>query len=352
MYRDRRWAVLIGAMALVSATSVAALPSAAVLPSGATIAAKKRRIAVTAARTPPPAVSPRATLPRATAPPAPAGGANPTVGGCSVFPADNAWNSEITRAAVHPMSATWVASVNANRSMLHPDTGSNPDYGIPYVVVPSSQANVAIRYTDYGDESDPGPFPIPADAPVEGGSDRHVIVLQSGTCSLFELYNARRTASGWDASSGARFDLRSNALRPAGWTSADAAGLPIFPGLLRFDEAGSGEIRHALRFTVSRTQRGYIAPARHFAGSNDPSLPPMGARFRLRADADLSGYHGQALVILRALQRYGMIVADNGSSWFISGASDSRWNDDDLGQLKRVPGAWFEVVDTGPIERG
>ena len=250
------------------------------------------------------------------------------------------------------MSAIWVASVNANRSTLHPDTGSNPDYGIPYVVVPSSQPGAVIRYTDYGDESDPGPFPIPADAAVEGGGDRHVIVVQQGTCQLFELYGARRTAAGWDASSGARFDLRTNALRPAGWTSADAGGLPIFPGLLRYDEVASGEIRHALRFTVSRTQRGYIAPARHFAGSNDASLPPMGARFRLRADVDLSGYYGNALLILKALQRYGMIVADNGTSWFISGARDPRWNDDDLGQLKRVAGSLFEVVDTGPIEHG
>ncbi len=232
-----------------------------------------------------------------------------------------------------------------------PDTGSNPEYGIPFVVVPSTQPLVPVRYTAYGDESDPGPFPIPLDAPVEGGGDRHVIVVQQGTCRLIELYAAERSGSGWAAESGAAWSLTSNALRPARWTSADAAGLPILPGLLRFDEVRAGEIRHALRFTVQRSQAGFIAPARHAAGRDDPSLPPMGARFRLRRDVDLSGFTGDALVILRALQRYGMFVADNGSSWYISGATDPRWNDDDLGQLKRVPGAWFEVVDTGPIER-
>lgn len=281
--------------------------------------------------------------------PVPVSGAGPTIGGCSVFPSDNAWNLDVSSQPLHPRSAAWVASVNSTRSMLHPDTGSNPEYGIPYVVVPSGQPLVQVRYTEYGDESDPGPFPIPADAPVEAGGDRHVLVVQSGSCRLYELFNARRSGSGWEASSGAVFDLRSNALRPAGWTSADAAGLPILPGLLRYDEVASGEIRHALRFTVSKTQRAYISPARHFAGIPDDRVPPMGARFRLRRDVDLSPYRGNALVILRALQRYGMIVADNGSSWFISGASDARWNDDDLGQLKTVPGSWFDVVDTGPV---
>ncbi len=280
------------------------------------------------------------------------GATSPMLGGCPVFPADNPWNLDISQASVHPKSSTWVTSVNASRKTLHPDTGSNPEYGIPFVVVPAEQAAVPVRYTDYGDESDPGPFPIPSDAPIEGGGDRHVLVVQSGRCQLTELFNARRVGDGWEASSGARFDLRSNGLRPAGWTSADAAGLPILPGLLRFDEAASGEIRHALRFTVSKTQRAYILPARHFAGSVDDSLPPMGARFRLRADADLSRYRGQALVILKALQRYGMIVADNGLSWFISGARDARWDDDDLGQLKTVPGAWFEVVETGLLTKG
>ncbi len=307
---------------------------------------------VRAATTTAPTTTPnRAVTTRAiavTVPPVVPAGSGPSVGGCPIFPADNSWNREISDRPVHTMSTTWVAAVNATRTTLHPDTGSNSDYGIPYVVVGPEQPRVPVRYTDYGDESDPGPFPIPAEAPVEGGSDRHVLVVQSGSCELFELFDAHRTATGWDAASGARYDLRSNTLRPEGWTSADAAGLPILPGLLRYDEVASGEIRHALRFTVSRTQRAYIPPARHVAGASNPALPPMGARFRLRADVDLSPFSGHARVILTALQRYGMIVADNGSSWFISGASDRRWNDADLDQLKRVPGAWFEVVDTGP----
>jgi hypothetical protein len=308
-----------------------------------TSTAARRRVSKTAKR-------PATTASKPLDQPLPTTG--PTIGGCPVFPDTNPWNVDVSAVGVHPQSSTWVASVNASRSTLHPDVGSNPDYGIPYVVVPSDTPRVAVRYTDYGDESDPGPFPVPMNAPVEGGSDRHVLVVQSGSCELFELFNAQHDGSGWSASSGARYDLRSNALRPAGWTSADAAGLPILPGLLRYDEVASGEIRHALRFTVARTQRAYIAPARHQAGRADPALPPMGARFRLRADVDLSGFRGHALVILTALKRYGMIVADNGSSWFISGATDARWNDDDLGQLKRVPGAWFEVVDTGPLVAG
>ena len=311
-------------------------------------ARRRVRTAPTKATTKP--VAPRVNgAPGAAVVPVVPAAAGASVGGCPMFPADNAWNQEISARPVHPMSATWVSSVNATRATLHPDTGSNPEYGIPYVVVGSNQPRVPVRYTDYGDESDPGPFPIPADAPIEGGSDRHVLVVQSGSCELFELFDAHRTATGWDAASGARYDLRSNALRPVGWTSADAAGLPILPGLLRYDEVASGEVRHALRFTVSRTQRAYISPARHVAGSVDPALPPMGARFRLRADADLSRFTGHARVILTALQRYGMIVADNGSSWFISGATDRRWNDADLDQLKNVPGSWFEVVDTGPV---
>ncbi len=271
----------------------------------------------------------------------------PTIGNCKVFPSDNWWNRDVSLLPLHPKSSVWVKSVGA--SNLHPDTGSNPDYGIPFVVVKADQPLVPVLYTDYGDESDSGPFPIPADAPVEGGSDRHVLVVQEGKCRLIELFNARKTDAGWEASSGAVFDLNSNDLRPAGWTSADAAGLAILPGLLRYDEVKSGEINHALRFTAPKTQKGFITPARHHAGSVDPNLPPMGARFRLRADVDLSSFKGDALVILKALRRYGMFLADNGSSWYISGATDSRWNDDDLNQLKKVPGSWFEVLDTGPI---
>jgi hypothetical protein len=273
------------------------------------------------------------------------GGTN--IAGCPVFPADNAWNRDVSRDPVDARSDRYIAALPGN---LHPDFGSGRygDYGIPFTVVPRDQPLAPIRFTAYGDESDPGPYPVPADARVEGGGDRHVLVVQRGTCKLYELFGAERSTSGWNADAGAVFDLRSNRLRPAGWTSADAAGLPIFPGLARPDP-----IHHALRFTVQRTRRAYVDPARHFASSSmDPSLPPMGLRFRLRADYDVSGFHGQALAILRALRTYGMIVADNGSNWYISGAPDPRWDDDDLDQLKRVPGTAFEVVRPGSLHTG
>jgi len=277
---------------------------------------------------------------------------SPVIAGCPVFPADNAWNTRVDGAPVHPNSANFIASIDASggNGFLHADFGSNPDYGIPYIVVPADEPMVPVRFTDYGDESDPGPYPVPLDAPVEAGGDRHVLALQQETCRLYEMFYAHPTQAGWDAASGATWDLRSNALRPERWTSADAAGLPILPGLARYDEVKSGAIRHALRFIVGATQRGYVHPATHWASSSDdPSRPPMGLRLRLRADYDTSGYHGDARVILEALKTYGMIVADNGSSWFISGATDARWNDDDLDQLKRVPGTAFEAVYTGDI---
>ena len=242
-----------------------------------------------------------------------------------------------------------MASVGAT-THLHPDFGSDPSYGIPYVVVPASQPRVPITFSDYGSQSDPGPYPVPLNAPIEAGGDAHVLVA-SADCHLYELYNASRSGSGWTASSGAVFNLRSDALRPAGWTSADAAGLPILPGLVRPDEIAAGHIDHALRFTVAHTQDGYISPATHEAGStSNPDVPPMGARFRLKASVDISGYHGAARIILQALKTYGMFVADNGSNWYISGATYTGWNDDDLGQLKNVPGSDFEVVATGAIE--
>ena len=270
------------------------------------------------------------------------------IAGCQLFPVDNPWRQDISHTPVNPRSAAWVASIGTGR-FLHPDFGSNPSYGIPYSVVPASQPKVAVRFTAYGDESDPGPYPIPTSARIEAGGDAHVLVA-SGDCHLYELYGAARSGSGWTAQSGAIFDLRSNALRPAGWTSADAAGLPILPGLVRRDEVLTGHINHALRFTVATTQRGYISPATHQAGSTtDPNVPPMGARFRLKASFDLSGYHGAALVVLQCLKSYGMFVADNGSNWFLSGATDSQWDDADLDQLKSVPGSAFEAVDTGPV---
>ena len=278
----------------------------------------------------------------------------PSLGGCPMFPADNAWNRDISQTPLHPRSAQIITRILADGGdYLHPDFGENPDYGIPYVVVPASQALVPITYTAYGDESDPGPFPIPLDAPVEGGGasgDRHVLVLRQGTCDLFELFVGIRSGSGWNAASGARFDLTSNALRPDGWTSADAAGLPILPGLVRYDEVAAGVIRHAIRVTFSETQRGYIAPATHFASdSTDPDRPPMGLRLRLRASYDLTQLTGQSRVIATAMQQYGLIVADNGSNWFFQGAPSAGWDDDDLNQLKDIPGTAFEVVDTGPV---
>lgn len=235
---------------------------------------------------------------------------------------------------------------------LHPDFASR-EYGIPFDVVPAKQKRVAVKLTDYADESDRGSYPVPLGARVEGGGDRHVVVVQRGTCKLYEMYGARRRASGWEAESGAVFNLRSNRLRPRGWTSADAAGLPIFPGLVRADEVvGAGRITHALRVTVPKTQKGFIAPARHYASSDsDPALPPMGLRLRLKAGFSTKPFHGQALVILKALKKYGLIVADNGSPWYISGAPDRRWNDDDLHALGQVPGSAFEAVQTGAVTR-
>jgi hypothetical protein len=294
-------------------------------------------------------------------PPAPGGagtpGTPPKVGGCSIFPADNAWNQDVSKLPVRAGSATYVANItSAGKTNLHPDFGGGGAYGIPFVVVPATEPKRAVNYTAYGDESDPGPFPIPPTAPVEGGAasdgDRHVIALQQGTCRVYELGRAFWQGDHWDADVGVNWNLSSNALRPLGWTSADAAGLSIFAGLVRYDEVASGEVRHAIRFTAPRTQRAYIFPATHYASSNtDPGLPPMGLRLRLKANFNLAPYHGQSLVILEALKKYGMIVADNGSSWYLTGASDPRWNDDDLRQLKSVPGSAFEVVDTGPIRK-
>ena len=279
--------------------------------------------------------------------------APPTLGGCPVFPASNPWNRDVSRAPVHPRSSAYVASINQGARSLHADFGGGGRYGIPYRVVPRTQRRVPIRITDYPGESDPGPYPVPLNAPVERGSDRHVIALQRGTCRLYELFAARRSGAGWAAAQGSVFDLRSNRLRPAGWTSADAAGLPILPGLARYDEVRRGAIHHALRFTVRRSQRAYVHPARHFAsGDRDPSLPPMGLRLRLKRAYPLTRFRGQSLVILRALKRYGMLVADNGSSWYVTGAADRRWDDDDLDQLKTVPGSAFEAVFTGRLRTG
>lgn len=287
-------------------------------------------------------------------PPAPV---DPLLVDFAVFPADNPWNADISQYPVHPDSAVYIRSIGADGS-LHPGFGTvweGAPNGIPYRVVGDSQPLVTVTYTAYGDESDPGPFPIPDDAPVEGGDrsdgDRHVIVVDRDRRMLYELYRAFKVPGGWEAESGAKWSLDSNELRPKYWTSADAAGLPIFPGLVRYLEASAGGIRHALRFTVSRTQRGFIHPARHFAStSSDPALPPMGLRLRLKAGIDISGFSPLNQVVLRALKKYGMIVADNGGDWFLCGAPDERWDDDDLHQLHRIRGRDFEAVYTGPVE--
>jgi hypothetical protein len=275
---------------------------------------------------------------------------NGTLGTCKVFPADNPWNQDVSTLPVDPNSGNYLSGIAGlgGNQFLHPDFGGGGAYGIPYITVPGTQPLVSINFNAYGDESDPGPYPIPLAAPIEGGSDAHVLAVDRDHCKLYELFAASRGSTSWTAASGAVFDLTSNALRPDGWTSADAAGLPIFPGLVRYDEVASGHIDHALRFTLSRTQRAYLHPATHWASSYTTSnLSPMGLRFRLKAGFDVSSYTGQARVVLNALKKYGMIVADNGSNWFITGAADSRWNDTDLGQLKNVPGSAFEVVNTG-----
>jgi hypothetical protein len=281
----------------------------------------------------------------------PALGVGASLNGKRPFPDDNPWNQRVDDAQVDPNSDALIASIGVD-GHLHPDFGADWDggpFGIPYVVVDGSTAGVPVSF-DYDDESDPGPYPIPDGAPVEGGNDsdgdRHVIVINRDTWTLYELFAAYPDGDGWTAGSGAIFDLSSNALRPEGWTSADAAGLPIFPGLVRYDEAvEQGEIRHALRFTVQHTRRAYISPARHYASSDtDPDLPPMGMRVRLKASYDISGFPAEARVVLQALKTYGMFVADNGSNWYISGAPDARWDDEQLNTLKSVPGSAFEVV--------
>jgi Bacterial Ig-like domain (group 2) len=265
----------------------------------------------------------------------------------ALFPPDNPWNTPIDTASVDPNSAAIISNIGLTTS-FHPDFGANYNggpFGIPYVVVSGTQARVNVTF-DYSDESDPGPYPIPPNPPIEPGSDAHVLVVDRDNWKLYELFAAQRLADGsWHAGSGAIFDLSSNAVRPAGWTSADAAGLPIVPGLVRFDEVSAGNISHALRFTVSRTRRAYVYPARHWASSDTSSLrPPMGMRVRLKAGVNISGFPASAQVILLALKKYGMIVADNGSNWFVSGTADARWNDTEINTLKALKGSDFEVV--------
>jgi hypothetical protein len=294
-------------------------------------------------------------------------GPYPELGKCRLFPAppeslpasapslptQSAWTQDISRAPRAPRSGAIVSYVDAHGGdHLHPDFGSPRPYGFPYSVVGAGQAKLPIHYTAYGDESDPGPFPVPVRAPVEGGNgsdaDRHVLAVDASECKLYELYRAFPEATPqphWNADSGAAWDLESAALRPEGWTSADAAGLPIFPGLVRYDEVAAGHLEHAIRVTFDSTRDAYVHPAVHCAGATaSATAPPMGLRLRLKAGYGLGGFGGAARTIAEAMKRYGLIVADNGSNWYLSGSSDRRWDDENLDQLKRIPGSAFEVV--------
>jgi len=300
-------------------------------------------------------------------PPAPAALATAYGDGAAIpfllLPADNPWNTRVDMLPLDANSADYIAHMSPETG-LHPDFGTvweGARIGIPYIVVPGTQAKMAIHFTEYGDESDPGPYPIPPNAPVEGtggpyeDGDRHVLVLDADNQKLYELYHAYKRADGsWNAGSGSVFDLTTNALRPDGWTSCDAAGLPILPGLARYDEiVGEGVLDHALRFTVSQSQQAYVYPATHYASDDtDPDRPPMGLRVRLRADFDVSGFPAEVQTILRGLKKYGMMVADNGADWYVGGAPDPRWEDELLHSLDQVTGADFEVVDSRTLLPG
>jgi hypothetical protein len=302
-------------------------------------------------------------------------GPYPDLGSCPVFPDppaslsprapslanQAAWNQDVSKAPVARNSAKVIAYIDSQGGdFLHPDFGSPRAYGFPYSVVGAGQRRLPVRYTAYGSESDPGPFPVPPGAPVEGGAssdgDRHVLVFDRSRCLLFELYRAFFSSAGgphWKADSGVSWDLRSTSLRPDSWTSADAAGLPIFPGLIRYEEAAAGRIEHAIRVTFESTRDAWVHPASHCAGdTGNADAPPMGTRLRLKAGYGLGRFSGPARTIAIALKRYGMIVADNGSNWFFSGTSDRRWDDENLNQLKRIPGSAFQVVrSAAPVHR-
>jgi hypothetical protein len=301
------------------------------------------------------------------APGAGAVGPYPSLAPCQVFPDppaslpanapslgnEAAWNQDISKAPRDPRSAAYISYINSHGgNFLHPDFGSPRPYGFPFSVVGPDQRQLPVHFTAYGDESDPGPYPVPGGAPVEGGNssdgDRHVLAVDRGSCKLYELYRAFFVAKAkphWNADQGTVWDLNSTALRPEGWTSADAAGLPIFPGLVRYDEVAAGHLDHAIRVTFDSTRNAWIHPASHCAGDSDSaSAPPMGLRLRLKAGYGLGHLSGGAKVIATAMKHYGLIVADNGSNWYFSGSSDRRWDDENLNQLKRIPGSAFEVV--------
>lgn len=272
----------------------------------------------------------------------------PQAPNCPVLPGDNVLNTDISTLPLHPKGASWLATMGAGVARLHADFGPYP-YGYQVQFVGNDHQTVAIAFRY---ESDPGPYPLGADTPIEPFPDRHAFLVNRDTCILYEIYDVNWNAGQPTAGSGAIFDLRSNALRPADWTSADAAGLPMVPLLVRYDEVQAGAIKHAIRFAVRRTDRSYLWPARHQAGAaRDPSLPPMGARFRLKATFEISRFSTQAQVILRAMQHYGLILADNtnGTDWFFQGLSDQRWADSLTAELKTVPTSQFEAVDESSL---
>ena len=285
------------------------------------------------------------------------GSEGPEIEGCAIFPADNIWNVPVDNLPLDSNSDAYISTIGAD-THVHPDFGSGTweggPIGIPYVTVPGTQPLVPIAF-DYEDESDPGPYPIPPNAPIEGGpnsdGDRHILIVDRDNCRLYEIYSAYPETDGsWSAGSGAIFNLTSNLLRPDTWTSADAAGLPILSGLVRYEEVAAGEIKHAIRFTAPETRRAYVWPARHYASSRtEMRYPPMGQRFRLKSSFDDSGFSPEVRVILEALKRYGMILADNGGTWFISGVPDERWDNDILREIRQVHGSDFEAVDVSSL---
>lgn len=276
---------------------------------------------------------------------------------CPLFPKRNSWRTPVDKLAVHRRSAQWLANIGTS-GRLHPDFGPSfgelpVPYGIGVTVVPKRHPKVRVAF-EYADESDRVRYPLGRDTFIEGGwdasGDRHAIVVERGTCRLYETYATYRTPAGWQAGSGATWNLRSNRLRPLGWTSADAAGLPILPGLLSYEEVKAGRVSHAIRFTVPVTQDAFVWPARHRAGAtDDPAFPPMGARFRMTRSYDTSGYSRSARVVLRAMKRYGLVVADNGAAWYFQGTADPRWPIRLVDELKRIPASAFEAVDTAPM---
>jgi hypothetical protein len=293
-------------------------------------------------------------------PPVKASGSDVLAGtSCQIFPADNYWHADIAGLPVDVHSAAWLSAMGASTRKLHPDFGPSDGaqavpYGIPITVAKAGHARVPVTF-QYADESDKLLYPLGSDTLIEGGAnsggDQHAIVVTADTCELFETWDTSDTSSGWTAGSGAHWSLSSDALRPNTWTSADAAGLPILPGLLRYDEVQSGHVDHAIRFTTNVTDDSYLWPARHAASSShNANLPPMGARFRLKASFSLAGYSAQAQTVLRAMQTYGLVLADNGSPWYFQGTADNAWPDALIEELKTIPASAFEAVDTSSLE--